>query len=750
MNLNRNRILTASMAVVLVAALTGTAFAQSEDFWDALKTENTEHMVTYQGTSTPEGDLVTPLKAYEGAVVTIVDHGAYEDFTGKTDDAEVLDALAEDEIYIGDDSYAQQYRSRDLTGSLAVVPAWIDAGETPDGTACLDMDTLHGLVRMGYDVLDESESADAAIYRADGENYDEDSIAEDLGKGWQWYIDQQFRPAAFVYPFGTDELVRKSIEEHYASALNRMRADAWPEDTSYANALDQDAFDLKELELTDASAETVKQAIDAAASENGWLILGTTARKPDVVAEESVEAEEAVADETSDEEADSEDQDAESADNSSDSDGAETGSNGSADEKAADETGGDNAGDSVDEAANQGSGETVDAAAGSAHGAGSVDAAASQTTDGTVDATGNAHGAGSADVAADQASDGTAADNNSVAADETQSSIDEQSADADDAQAAISTGEEITLSDDRLTPETLGEILDYIQNTENVVYLTYSEAMAARYGGVLQVASLPLFTAEDAPEFVRIADVDAFDYNESYQTEAGTGFSLYTQDGMVYFQLNTVLQEDLTILTPDEIPTDDEITTLDEQTGDLETTWDISSTLRYEVDETNYQWSFYNGEDGPLEGEAVQNTNAARYDFDGKGKWAGEAVITITFVNYCNEEVKVALSYADADGSGITLADTLSGTVTAGDITCTASEDGTPIVIIPATTADTSGTPTTGTLTLTIDGSKISGNIDADAVIGSLTLNPTTKLKVSEGGANSTDDSADTTDNGIE
>lgn len=712
-------------------------------------------MVTYQGTSTPEGDLVTPLNAYEGAVVTIVDHGAYEDFTGKTDDAEVLDALAEDEIYIGDDSYAQQYRSRDLTGSLAVVPAWIDASETPDGTACLDTDTLHGLVRMGYDVLDESESADAAIYRADGENYDEDSIAEDLGKGWQWYIDQQFRPAAFVYPFGTDELVRKSIEEHYASALNRMRADAWPEDTSYANALDQDAFDLKELELTDASAETVKQAIDAAASENGWLILGTTARKPDVVTEESVEAEEAVADETSDEEADSEDQDAESADNSSDSDGTEAGSDGSADEKAADETGGDNAGDSVDEAVSQVSGETVDAAAGSAHGAGSVGAAADQTSGGTaVNAAGSTHSTGSADAATDQASDGTTntaeagtdgsgssnsdgtiTDNGSAAADETQSSTDEQSADADSAQAAISSGEEITLSDDRLSPETLGEILDYIQNTENVVYLTYSEAMAARYGGVLQVASLPLFTAEDAPEFVRIADVDAFDYNASYQTEAGTGFSLYTQDGMVYFQLNTVLQEDLTILTPDEIPTDDEITTLDEQTGDLEATWDISSTLRYVVDETNYQWSFYNDEEGQLEGEAVQNTKAARYDFDGKGKWAGEAVITITFVNYCNEEVKVALSYADADGSGITLADTLSRTVTAGDITCTASENGTPIVTIPATTADTSGTPTTGTLTFTIDGSKISGNIDADAVIGSLTLNPTTKLTVSKDGA---------------
>ena len=118
-------------------------------------------------------------------------------------------------------------------------------------------------------------------------------------------------------------------------------------------------------------------------------------------------------------------------------------------------------------------------------------------------------------------------------------------------------------------------------------------------------------------------------------------------------------------------------------------------------------------------------------------------MITITFVNYCNEKVQVALSYADAVGSGITLADTLSDTVTAGAITCTASEDGTPIVTIPATAADASGTPTTGTLTLTIDGSKISGNIDADAVIGSLTLNPTTKLTVSEGGAESTDSETD-------
>lgn len=688
MNLKKNRILTASTAVGLIVALTGTAMAQDEGFWEELQEASTDYTVSYEGNTFQEKDLITPLKDWNGGMVTIVDAGGYEAFTGSTDDPDVLDALEEDEIYIDKDSYAEQYRTRGLAGSLAVVPEWLEQGQDKDENSCYNADTLKGLASMGYDILDGSYSAKADLYDADGDSHDADSISEDLQKSDDWYREQGLRPTAFVYPCGYEELVKDAAAERYSYALQMMDGENWPEETVFANAVDQDQMNLKVLNLTDSSVDTVRQAIAEAAEQGEWLILGTRAMMPEAVE---------VSDEDSSEANDEE--------NSTDDPEEETDQ---PDEGSSDDN------DGAEESPTEENSEKND----------SQEAA-------PAEASGDAGIAETQNITEEPQQEEAA---EAVAADEKQQDPEEVEVSAYDAEEEISeeqSASEQTASDG-LSPDTLGTILDEIQDTDNLAYLTFSEALALRYTGMKQVSSIPLFPTEGAPEELQIADLTVSDYDASYETAEGTHFSLYTLEDTVYFQLDSQLQENIEITIPAE--PEENVDTYDTPENGFEVTWSIDSTIQYNVDSSNYSWELYDQDGAALEGEEVKNTTSAGYAFDGNGEWTGTAKITLTLTNNYTEPVSVELNLANGDG--ITLPDVLSSVTIDdnGKVTYDASASQATIAA-----AESAGMPAVGTITLTIDGTKICGNINADAVVGSLTVNPAPKITTAQ------DESADET-----
>lgn len=656
--------------------------AQDEGFWEELQEASTDYTVSYEGDTFQEKNLITPLKDWTGGMVTIVDVGGYEAFTGRTDDPDVLDALKDDEIYIDKDSYASQYQSRGLTGSLAVVPEWLEQGQDTDENSCYDADMLKGLASMGYDILDGSYSAKADLYDADGDSYDADSISEDLQKSEDWYREQGLRPTAFVYPYGYEEFVKDAAEERYSYALQMMDAENWPEETAFANAVDQDQMNLKVLNLTDSSVDTVRQAIAEAAEQGEWLILGTRAILPEAVEETVADADSS---EAADEEISEEDSEEEKA---------------QTDEESFDNN------DGVEESLEENS-EKSDQQGEAAQAEVSSDA---DTVDVQNIVEEPQPEEDAEEVTADEKQDTEAVEDSE---DDSEEDISEEQ--------SIS---ELTASD-RLLPDTLGTILDEIQDTDNLAYLTFSEALSLRYAGIKQISSIPLFPTEGAPEELQIADLTVSDYDASYETAEGTHFTLYTLEDTVYFQLDSQLQENIEIAIP--IDPEENVDTYKTPENGFEVTWSIDSTLQYNVDSSNYSWELYGDDGAVLEGEAVKNTTSAGYAFDGNGEWTGTAKITLTLTNNYTEPVSVELNLAN--GEGITLPDVLSSVTIDdnGKVTYDASASQATIAA-----AESAGTPAVGTITLTIDGTMIRGNINADAVVGSLTVNPVPRIKTAQ------------------
>lgn len=97
-----------------------------------------------------------------------------------------------------------------------------------------------------------------------------------------------------------------------------------------------------------------------------------------------------------------------------------------------------------------------------------------------------------------------------------------------------------------LSAQSLAEVLDAVVDSD-VACLPFSQAVVARYGGVLEQDTVTLFDVADAPVALDVGGLTVTNYNATYTTPAGTRFTLFPQDGAVKLALAGLLAEDLTV-----------------------------------------------------------------------------------------------------------------------------------------------------------------------------------------------------------
>ena len=202
------------------------------------------------GRSYEESELVTPVRAYDGPIVTFIT-AAKKSFL--TVPAVEIPEDADEETQVETPlSMADAFSSYGVYPTLAV-------SETPDA---LNADALRELSQQGLDLLDGGVAAlaDAA---------DEDALLQALADGRERFAEDGLRPRGFLYPAGA-ELTEQQVGLYYMNAVRLVEQAGVMQPY---NEAERERLSLKALPLTGQTKTAVLEALRETVAGQGWLIL---------------------------------------------------------------------------------------------------------------------------------------------------------------------------------------------------------------------------------------------------------------------------------------------------------------------------------------------------------------------------------------------------------------------------------------------------------------------------------------------
>lgn len=216
------------------------------------------------GRSYEESELVTPVRAYDGPIVTFIT-AAKKSFL--TVPAVEIPEDADEETQVETPlSMADTFSTYGVYPTLAV-------SETPDA---LKADTLRELSQQGLDLLD---GGVAALVEA----ADENALLQALADGRERFAEDGLRPRGFLYPAGV-ELTEQQVGLYYANAVRLVEPAGVMQPY---NEAERERLSLKALPLTKQTKAAVLEALQETVAGQGWLILYVD---PDILTVEELSA----------------------------------------------------------------------------------------------------------------------------------------------------------------------------------------------------------------------------------------------------------------------------------------------------------------------------------------------------------------------------------------------------------------------------------------------------------------------------
>lgn len=194
------------------------------------------------GTAYDESQLITPVRAYDGPVVTFVT-AARSTF---------LTAPAVPDGEDQPDSAAELFAARAIVPTLAVRPL----------SDALSAAELRQLAQAGFDLLD------GGTDRLSAAETDAERLRQ-LAAGYDGFADEGLRPRGFLYPRGT-ALTPEQVGGYYTDALRLVDFSAVVQPY---NAAGQDRLRLNAVPLTEDTKSAVLSALKKTNAADGWLIL---------------------------------------------------------------------------------------------------------------------------------------------------------------------------------------------------------------------------------------------------------------------------------------------------------------------------------------------------------------------------------------------------------------------------------------------------------------------------------------------
>lgn len=194
------------------------------------------------GTAYDESQLITPVRAYDGPVVTFVT-AARSTF---------LTAPAVPDGEDQPDSAAELFAARAIVPTLAVRPL----------SDALSAAELRQLAQSGFDLLD------GGTDRLSAAETDAERLRQ-LAAGYDGFADEGLRPRGFLYPHGT-ALTPEQVGGYYTDALRLVDFSAVVQPY---NAAGQDRLRLNAVPLTEDTKSAVLSALKKTNAADGWLIL---------------------------------------------------------------------------------------------------------------------------------------------------------------------------------------------------------------------------------------------------------------------------------------------------------------------------------------------------------------------------------------------------------------------------------------------------------------------------------------------
>lgn len=194
------------------------------------------------GTAYDESQLITPVRAYDGPVVTFVT-AARSTF---------LTAPAVPDGEDQPDSAAELFAARAIVPTLAVRPL----------SDVLSAAELRQLAQAGFDLLD------GGTDRLSAAETDAERLRQ-LAAGYDGFADEGLRPRGFLYPRGT-ALTPEQVGGYYTDALRLVDFSAVVQPY---NAAGQDRLRLNAVPLTEDTKSAVLSALKKTNAADGWLIL---------------------------------------------------------------------------------------------------------------------------------------------------------------------------------------------------------------------------------------------------------------------------------------------------------------------------------------------------------------------------------------------------------------------------------------------------------------------------------------------
>lgn len=194
------------------------------------------------GTAYDESQLITPVRAYDGPVVTFVT-AARSTF---------LTAHAVPDGEDQPDSAAELFAARAIVPTLAVRPL----------SDALSAAELRQLAQAGFDLLD------GGTDRLSAAETDAERLRQ-LAAGYDGFADEGLRPRGFLYPRGT-ALTPEQVGGYYTDALRLVDFSAMVQPY---NAAGQDRLRLNAVPLTEDTKSAVLSALKKTNAADGWLIL---------------------------------------------------------------------------------------------------------------------------------------------------------------------------------------------------------------------------------------------------------------------------------------------------------------------------------------------------------------------------------------------------------------------------------------------------------------------------------------------
>lgn len=194
------------------------------------------------GTAYDESQLITPVRAYDGPVVTFV-AAARSTF---------LTAPAVPDGEDQPDSAAELFAARAIVPTLAVRPL----------SDALSAAELRQLAQLGFDLLD------GGTDRLSAAETDAERLRQ-LAAGYDGFADEGLRPRGFLYPRGT-ALTPEQVGGYYTDALRLVDFSAVVQPY---NAAGQDRLRLNAVPLTEDTKSAVLSALKKTNAADGWLIL---------------------------------------------------------------------------------------------------------------------------------------------------------------------------------------------------------------------------------------------------------------------------------------------------------------------------------------------------------------------------------------------------------------------------------------------------------------------------------------------